>query len=85
MHEVKQFAKFSDLILRLIVMKELSFDKMESIDGGQWAITSSVDAFCASFGIAGLMSGGTLFAVPGMQFFSVGCGGWTLGRAAGLG
>ncbi len=63
-------------------MKELSFERMEEIEGGFWA--SYADAFCASFGISCLISGGILLAVPGMQLIAVGCGGWGIGRAAGL-
>ena len=63
-------------------MKELSFEKMENIEGGSWI--AYADAFCASFGISCLIGGGALLLVPGMQVIAVGCGGWAVGRSAGL-
>jgi hypothetical protein len=72
----------SVLILKTNVMKELSFEKMECIEGGSWI--SSIDGLCAAFGISCLISDGILLAVPRMQVLGVGCAGWAVGRAAGL-
>ncbi len=63
-------------------MRELSIIQMEEIEGGKMA--AYVDAFCSSFGISCLIGGGILLTVPGMQVFAIGCGGWTIGRSAGL-
>lgn len=59
----------NDVLLKLINMKELSLEKMESCQGKGWA--DYVDVGCAVFGAALV-----LYTNP----VSIACAGWSLGR-----